>query len=71
MVFQVRGARRKSKFFVVALLIAVLTACTPTQRPLKNGQGDVVVPARENHYRIEYYLKHARLAETYWNATNN
>ena len=44
-------------------------ACTPAQRPLKNGQGYVVVPAGKNHYRIEYYLKHAKLAETYWNST--
>lgn len=28
-----------------------------------------MVPAGENHYRIEYYLKHAKLAETYWNTT--
>ncbi|HEY0893705.1 MAG TPA: hypothetical protein VGE32_11660 [Cellvibrio sp.] len=47
----------------------MLIACTPTQRPLKNRQGYVVVPAGENHYRIEYYLKHAKLAETYWNTT--
>ena len=27
--------------------------CTPTQRPLKNGQGYVAVPAGEKHYRIK------------------
>ncbi len=53
---------------MICLLVS-LTACTPTQRPLKNGKGYVVVPAGENHYRIEYYLKHAKLAETYWNTT--
>ncbi|WP_331353139.1 hypothetical protein [Cellvibrio sp. UBA7671] len=58
-------------FKVISLLVFFLSliACTPTQRPLKNGQGYVVVPAGENHYRIEYYLKHAKLAETYWNTT--
>lgn len=54
--------------FLLALFLS-LFACTPTQRPLKNGQGYVVVPAGENHFRIEYYLKHAKLAETYWNTT--
>ncbi len=55
--------------FSIVLFFLSLIACTPTQRPLKNGQGYVVVPAGENHYRIEYYLKHATLAETYWNTT--
>lgn len=57
---------RVSAVFVFSILFA---ACTPTQRPLKNGQGYVVLPAGENHYRIEYYLKYAKLAETYWNTT--
>lgn len=52
--------------FIFTVLIA---ACTPTQRTLKNGQGYVVVPAGEKHYRVEYYLKNAKLAETYWNTT--
>lgn len=51
---------------ILLVFFLSLISCTPTQRPLKNGQGYVVVPAGENHYRIEYYLKHA---ETYWNTT--
>lgn len=56
---------------VIFLLVFFLSliACTPTQRPLKNGQGYVVLPVGENRYRIEYYLKYATLAETYWNTT--
>ncbi|WP_039914189.1 hypothetical protein [Cellvibrio mixtus] len=52
--------------FIFATLIA---ACTPTQRPLQNGQGYVVLPISKSQYRIEYYLKNAKLAETYWNTT--
>ena len=58
----------KITFFIFICAVS-LVACTPTQRPVKNGQGYVVVPAGKNHYRIEYYLKHAKLAETYWNTT--
>ncbi len=58
----------KITFFIFICAVSIL-ACTPAQRPLKNGQGYVVVPAGKNHYRIEYYLKHAKLAETYWNST--
>jgi hypothetical protein len=54
---------------IVGVMAVIMYACTPAQRPLKNGQGYVVVPAGEKHYRIEYYLKHATLAETYWNTT--
>lgn len=54
---------------LIVFLVFLVAACTPTQRPLKNGQGYVVLPAGENHYRIEYYLKYAKLAETYWNIT--
>ncbi|OZY86300.1 hypothetical protein CBP51_04540 [Cellvibrio mixtus] len=57
------------KMYLLSILLLGITACTPTQRPLKNGQGYVVLPAGENHYRIEYYLKYATLAETYWNTT--
>jgi hypothetical protein len=58
----------KITFFIFICAVSIV-ACTPTQRPVKNGQGYVVVPAGKNHYRIEYYLKHAKLAETYWNTT--
>jgi hypothetical protein len=54
---------------IVGVMAVLMCACTPAQRPLKNGQGYLVVPITEKQFRIEYYLKHAKLAETYWNTT--
>lgn len=50
-------------------MIFQITACTPTHRPLKSGEGYVVLLAGNNHYRIEYFSKSKMLAEDYWITT--
>jgi len=56
-------------FFFAFSVLGGLITCTPTQRPLKNGQGYVVVPVSEKQIRIEFYLKNASLSEAYWYTT--
>ena len=56
-----------SRFFLVNLM--VLVACAPINGPLKGSEGFVILPANNNHFRIEYYSKSAKFAETYWKTT--
>ncbi len=58
-----------TRMFLPVIMLEVLVACTPTQRPLKHGQGYVVVPVSEKQFRIEYYLKNANQIENQWNTT--
>ncbi len=61
--------RIKIKLILMLAALLNLAACTPVQRPLKNGQGYIVLPISEKKFRIEYYSKTSMLAQSYWNVT--
>lgn len=61
--------RNKVKLIMVLAALLYLAACTPVQRPLKNGQGYIVLPISEKQFRIEYYSKTSVLAQSHWNVT--
>lgn len=73
--FRMIGLTWKMKFFyrpswpLIVLIPLLITACTPTQRPLKNGEGYVAIAAGDNHYRIEYFSKSKKIAEDFWKTT--